>query len=727
MRWQKPARLAIAVFVIVFAAIVVVMLQRPAPTKAVETASRRNPDTVREVGAFTRTQFRSDGKLHFTIEGASMESYPDGRSVARKAKLTLPDRQGRTFTIAAGQMEVTLPEDPKQGEISVGKMSRGVRLEASDGLVVLADESTYDEKSGVVTVPGRVRFERGRMTGTGVGATYDEKRDVLWLLAEAHITVKPDEKGGGAIEATAASAGLARPDHYIRLTKPAHVVGEGRTIDTDDLTIQLTDDDNLIESMTLRGNSRITSTNPAGAEGMSARDIDLTYAPDGRTLQQAKLMEGAVVRLGGGAGGPARQISGRTIDMTMGADGSTVTALNATENVQVDLPATADAPARRINSATLVAAGPNGIQTATFAGGVTFHETRPAGRGTPAGERTGRSVRLIAETEPGLGAIQQADFRGNVHIQDGETIADGQRAIYRVAEDSFDVSPSKGDSGPESSVNDGRVLVNARTISFTVGTKKLHAETNVRSSMQPSKGKDGKPAGGKTEKSDGGKVPSMLAQDEPVNVTANRLDYDGAAALATYTGEAKLFQNQTSIYGDTIVVDDRNANLRAQGKVRSVMFFEEVDSKTKTKKLVQTTATADMLFYEDDKRLATYTAGASGRANLVGTQGDVTADRIQLFLKKDVNELERAEADVNVLVKEGHRTATGAHLTYTPANDTYVMTGTPVEIEERAPNDCRVHVGSNVTFQRSSVNASIQNNGVTPTTVKQCKPKTVTP
>ena len=52
---------------------------------------------------------------------------------------------------------------------------------------------------------------------------------------------------------------------------------------------------------------------------------------------------------------------------------------------------------------------------------------------------------------------------------------------------------------------------------------------------------------------------------------------------------------------------------------------------------------------------------------MVGTQGDVTADRIQLFLKEGGKELDRAEADGTGDVKEGVRTATGQHLIYTPA------------------------------------------------------------
>jgi lipopolysaccharide transport protein LptA len=445
----------------------------------------------------------------------------------------------------------------------------------------------------------------------------------------------------------------------------------------------------------------------------------LIYGPDGRTLQQAKLMENAVAQLSGGGAG-ARRVSGRTIDMTMGPDGSTVTALAANENVQVDLPAAADAPARQINAATLTAGGPNGIQTAAFDGGVTYREIRPAQRGAPPAERTARSQRLTVETQPGLGAIQRADFRGNVHIVDGATTADGSRAIYRVAEDSFDLQPSQGDPGPPPAVNDGRVLVNARTITVALTTKKLHADTNVRSSIQPSKRGDKGAAGRGRGSEPDAKLPSILNQDDPVNVTANRLDYDGEKGTATYVGDARLFQGRTSVKADTITVDDRNANLDARGHVVTVMFFEETDEKTKETKLVEMDATGDTLFYDDAKRVATYRTGPTGKAHIVGTQGDVTAEVIQLFLKEKGNELERAEADTNVIVKEGIRTGTGSHLTYLTATQSYEMTGAPVEIEEKKPDSCSLTVGATVQFWRSTVNTTIKGNGVTPVTLKPC-------
>jgi lipopolysaccharide export system protein LptA len=719
MRWQKAARLAIAAFVIVFAAVVVVALRRPAAPVARPTTPRTDPNTIAEThGKSTARETGPDGKIAYTLDFEGQLTYPDGRNVFKNATLTLPDRNGRSITVTGAQMEVNVPQEGG-GRLTTATMSSGTRLITSDGLEVRSDRATFDEKSGMLSVPGEVQFTRGRLTGSGHGATYDRDRDVLWLLDRAVITVQPDEKGQGAMTATAGAAGLARADHYVRLTRGAHVVGDGRTMDAQELTIQLTDDDRFVKEVALRGDSRITgSPGGTGPDGMSARDIDLSYAPDGRTLQTAKLMEKAEARLPGTAGQPPRTITARMMDIAMGPDGSTVTRLNATENVVVEIPAAQGAPARRITAAGLSAGGETSLQTATFTGAVDYREMRAAGRNTEAGERTARAQQLVVRTQPGLGAFEEADFRGNVTIVDGATTAEGPRALYRVAKDEFEISPEAGVPGPPPSVNDGRVLVNARTIRVTISSRTLKAETDVRSSIHPKK--DEPTPGRKARAAAETRLPSMLNQKEPVNVTGNRLDYDGAAGTALYDGDARLFQGQPSFQADSILLEDRTANLTAKGRVRSVMFLDELDAKTKTTRSVQTTATGHEMVYEDAKRLATYTSGPTARAHIVGTQGDVTADRIQLFLKAGANELERAEADGTVTVKEGNRTATGAHLTYTTADESYVMQGEPVEVEEKTPTECRITVAARLTFYRSSVTTLIQNNPPSPITTKPC-------
>ena len=724
MRWQKTARIGIAVGVVLFTALVLVTLRRSRPPAASPSTPRTEPNASVQAQGRTIWSRSRDGKvvLSLTAEGSSM--YPDGRTKLQKAVLTLPERDGRTLTVTSDDMEVMAPPG-KPAELVNAKMTGHVRMTASDGLVVTTSEATYDQPINLLKVPGAVEFTRERLKGTGVGATYDEARQVLWLLKDAHVTIAPDAKGQGAVDARAASAGFARLEHYIRLTGGGRIDADGRTAQGDDITIQLTPDEKRIQTMQLRGNSRITGTaGSSGPRDMAARDIDLTYGEDGKALQHSTLTEKASVELPAPAGRTGRRISARTIAIDLAPDGTTVTNLNANEQVQVDLPAEGNSSARRIIAAGLAATGPppGGVKTATFTGNVEFREKRAADRGAAPSERVARSQKLIVETKPGFGDIEQADFRGNVRFEDGSTLGEAPQGLYRIGDDTLQLSPSAGDPGPPPRISDPRMSVDARSLTLTLESRKLTADTNVRSSLHRNgnseKNRSTKAGTGTNGSSEASKLPAMLKSDKPVFVNANRLEYDGSSN-AVYTGAARLFQDQTTVSGDTITLDDKTGNLTATKSVRTVMFFDDVDPKTKERKSTRTSAVADKLVYEDAKRLATYTGTESELANIVGAQGDLTAEVIQLFLKPGGSELERAEADRRVEVKEGQRRAKGDHLTYTSADETYVINGNPVEADRYAPNECTRTIGKTLRFRRGDETLIVDGiPGVTPFNTK---------
>ena len=71
-----------------------------------------------------------------------------------------------------------------------------VRTTSSDGLEVKTDEATYNNVQGLATIPGPLTFTRERLTGEGIGGTYDRGRDLLWLFGEAHVSACRMRKGG---------------------------------------------------------------------------------------------------------------------------------------------------------------------------------------------------------------------------------------------------------------------------------------------------------------------------------------------------------------------------------------------------------------------------------------------------------------------------------------------------------------------------------------------------
>lgn len=719
--WQKRLRLVIALFVVVFAAMLVVSLRkgRPAST-TVAVPKKIDPEAITQGGRGS-VDTRTEGKRGFSIRFGNQRTYADNSAkFGGGVTVELPDKHGRQILIEAQDAEVTRPPGK---EVGTAAFSGGVKLTTSDGIVVNTATATYDDDEQMTRIPGPLTFKKGRMTGSGVGATYDQERAVLWLLDQAKVDVVPDTQGNAAIHVTAKTAGMARNEHYMKFTGAARLESDGQILVADDATAYLTEDDERVTLMELRGNSRITGKpGQRGPQDMRARDIDLQYAEDGRTLQSAKLIENASVQLPGDKGKTGRRIAGKAIDIALAADGSTVTNLVANEQVQVDLPPDGETPARTIKAASLLATGPEGagIQNATFSGDVQYRESRAARGKLAAVDRTARSMRLDIKTKPGFGDIEQANFHNNVRFTDGaNTTAAAPYAAYSIASDRLDLSPGDGTTGRGPHVADGRISVEARNIQMMLGTQGLKADTRVRSLMlaQSRQAKPGDPAV---------KVPSLMKQDEPVNVQSNRLDYDGAKSVATYDGNARLWQEDTQIQADKIVIEDETGNLRATTKVVTVMKLSQPGDKTpkgqKKPDVEPTSTTADDLLYEDGKHRATYT----GNAHMSGPSGDVTADKIELFLAEQGGELERAEADGNVVSRQDVRRAYGKHLTYLAKDDTYTMTGSPVKIFDQTPANCRITEGARLTFHRTgntTIASGNDSTGQTTKTAPVCPPE----
>src|SRR4029079_12136752 len=176
------------------------------------------------------------------------------------------------------------------------------------------------------------------------------------------------------------------------------------------------------------------------------------------------------------------------------------------------------------------------------------------------------------------------------------------------------------------------------------------------------------------------KMPSMLKQDQPVNVKSNRLDYDSANAMAKYEGNARLWQDpDTEIRADTLIVEDKTGNLRAISNVTTQMSMTQSGDKAKpapAQKTEPTITRATEMIYEDARHRATYT----GSVHMNGPEGDVTSDKLELFFAEQGGQLERAEADANVVSKQENRRAFGSHLNYNAKDDTYTMTGAPAMV-----------------------------------------------
>jgi len=307
--------------------------------------------------------------------------------------------------------------------------------------------------------------------------------------------------------------------------------------------------------------------------------------------------------------------------------------------------------------------------------------------------------------KPGLSTIEDARFSRNVRFEDGSMFALAAAARYDLDKGTLLLSGSEPGARVPHVVNE-QITVDATAVDVTLAGPIVKASGNVKSQLQPPKKAGQKPG----ENGNDVKMPSMLKQDQAVIVVADSLAYDGAAAKGVYTGAARLAQGDTTIKSDTILVDDKAGDLAASGNVITTTVLEgtkKADGKDaergKKPDRVPSTATAKDFKYDDAARRLTYT----GEAHLNGPEGDMKADKIELYLKPSGDELERAEAYDALTLREQNRTTTGLRLTYTTSDEKYVVTGTPVTIVDQCERET---TGKTLTFIKATDSILIDGN-----------------
>lgn len=687
MRWQRLARLGIAVIAVAFAVLVGTTMKRrqipqtPPPVAGADPTAiveSQGGNTVRVSGT------KQDGTLAYD----RLLTYASG--VSRMVGVTITsERGGKTFVIKAKDGEVGANDSAVQ-------LTGGVRMESSDGLVLVAEEATYVKSENVIRVPGAATFTRARMTGSGTGLDYDQPRDVLRIAEHAVLDVAADAQGAGALSMRSATLEFNRVDKIVHLDREVSIARDGQTVASDQAVAHLSPDEERLDLLELRGSSRVQAApgSSGGLESATGQNMNLHYGGASSTLQRAIIDGSAAIRLTAARAQAGRTITAATMTLGLAPDGATVSELVAREQVRMTLPATeAGGATRTIASQTLDSTGDgtNGITGARFAGNVQFAEKG----GTV--DRAARSGVLEVTMASGFGALEHALFTRAVRFEDGPLYATAAVGRYAVASGALDLSGSEPGS-PRPHVLNEQIAVDATQVDITLDGPIMRATGAVKSVIQPKKRGDA---------SDAAHLPAMLKSDQPVNVTAEHLTYDGPSSKATYAGTVLLWQAETSIKGSAITIDSKSGDLTAEGPVAtSAVMLQE--AKSGAKERVASIGTSKAFAYVDTLRRATYT----GDAHLTGPQGDLTSPRIELFLKPSGDELERAEAYDGVTLRGSDRKTTGTRLTYFGADQRYVVTGAPVTILDECQRET---TGRTLTFYRATDRIVVDGNEQTRT------------
>jgi lipopolysaccharide export system protein LptA len=278
--------------------------------------------------------------------------------------------------------------------------------------------------------------------------------------------------------------------------------------------------------------------------------------------------------------------------------------------------------------------------------------------GAPEPERISTSDSIDAYFRPARG-IEGLVQNGHFTYTSGSQKAFADRARYTPADQILTLTGSPR-------IIDVGMATTARTVRLNRSTGDALAQGDVKTTYSDLKPE---PSG------------ALLASSDPIHVTAESMTAHNSPAIATYKGNARLWQNANVIEAPTIQFQKEARTAEAESvsglKVSTVLVGTDKNGKATPVRI-----TSSRLSYRDSERKAHFEGGVTAQ----GSDLTITSNQMDVFLassdgtptaapSQNLSKLEKIVASGSVLITEPNRHATGDKLTYTASDDKFVLTG----------------------------------------------------
>jgi lipopolysaccharide transport protein LptA/LPS export ABC transporter protein LptC len=499
-----------------------------------------------------------------------------------------------------------------------------VKLTTDDGAELRTEQLIYRGDKQLARSEMPVEFKRQTLSGAAKGFEYHGENGELEMNGD--VLVRAEPQGKPPLEIRSQRALLVREEGTMRFTEDVRVNQAGDQLTTDRFELDFGDDNvvyraRAIEQVVLQTSSALTpGAAAAGTRHLKCRKLDLWFRPDG-SLQEATAVDEAVLTLTAAPKEPPerRKLEAGVITFKFDAGGRL-----------------------------------EGLQTLKE---TTFTATPlPPNKG-PA--RTLTCARMTGEMDPATGQPTRIEFDKDVVFVEGPRKGTGQKAFFDGAKGELflDQGPQLVDTEQGSDLTAQGILIGTRTGNVAANEQVRHLLKNT-----------------------GRKQGSFLGHtDEPILITSRFLEYTSKTRVARYWEGALLRTGSDEIRAAEVRLQDQQQGTRrleAEGSVISLLHPKPSTPDAKAPAAVE--ARAKKMTYEESRRALTY------EGDVAIKQGDIATRSPQawIVLTADGTRVESMTAGDTVEVVQGNRKARGSRGIYTPRDETMVLTGDRVVLQD---------------------------------------------
>ncbi len=742
---------------------------------------------------------KSDGRRTlFRVHAASVKQFKlDGSAELHDVSVILYGRDSSRFDQIYGD---DFYFDKRSGDIS-GRGEVQIDLQANPGGLNAPDQGApkelknpihlktrdlvFNQNTGDASTNSRVDFRTPQASGWAVGAQYIAKENSLRLISQVHVnlagpeastltaasgTINRDprvvvlahpflQRPAGSVQAEQATFFLGADNNVERVLAEGGVTAETSAAESDHIRaradrgeILLTGTQNLIRTATLSGRVHVerSGLQPMQADAGRAlldfrgqNELQKIHAMDNVRLAQQGVDKALPTSRPDNASRDEAQsqdleITAPVIDFFL-ADGRRLDYAETSDAAQITIsPAQAGKPEIAAQH-TIVTAGrfeanfvpaPDGSSQLTSVHGAPDARIVNINPGLPDRVSTGATLDVTFSPAGGISSIVQ---QGNVAYTDNQppekrTQAWADKGVYTPSDRVLVLT-----GHPR--VSDGSMETTASTIRINRNSGDAFADGDVKSTYSEAKEQPGG---------------ALLASSSPIHVTAAAMAARNFPAIATYTGNARLWQDANIVEAPSIQFDRDRRFLTAKGTAAqpvSTVFVQgkkpstdgsaagpplagtsSLTSLTSVRKSgaraaenpaeAPFTITSTSLTYADSERKAHYEGGVTAR----GENFSATAKEMNVYLLPRTEDpspqqlatpgrLDRMIAEDDVVIVQPDRQARGQKLVYTASDDKFVLTGGPPSIFDAEHGKI---TGDSLTFFRSNDRVLVEGEASTP-------------